>query len=98
MVIHCPACKKENEDAGNCTRCGCQLSELIAVIEGAEEHLSLGRDCLVRRDWHGALRHADRSWRLAHTTESAQLACLAAVGSQDLGQLSVWRHRAALRA
>lgn len=99
MQITCPACAKKNEIPGDtaaaCARCGCDLSILRRIFNAAQFHLSLAKLELEQRDWSAALTHAERSWKLTHTPESARVACIAATALRETPTLARWRRRAA---
>jgi len=95
MLLTCLACNKPNQTTAACARCGCDLSELQAIVKAAAVWLAQAQTSLQVQDWAGALEQATQSWQLCHSAEAARLAFLAA--SAD-GQTSValeWRHRAA---
>ena len=96
MTIQCPACSKENDAAAtsDCARCGCDLSMLRQIAAAAAAHLRRALETLTRAEWPLALAHAQRSWELVHTRQSAQAACLAAAATGDLRALTGWRRRA----
>jgi hypothetical protein len=96
-VIVCPACNKANQTGDACQRCGCDLTQLHEIAAAAVTRLGAARTALAGRDWSTAVMEAERSWRLLHTGESAQLAFLAAAARGD-GTLALrWRERAAAR-
>jgi hypothetical protein len=92
MQIVCPACGKKN-DAETCARCGSDLVPLRAIRAAAAAHLAAGRAKLIGRDWPAALAHAEDSWILLHTSQSARLACLATAALGDVSGLAQWRRR-----
>jgi hypothetical protein len=94
VPISCPVCAKKNDAGGSCTRCGCDLSSLRLVLSAATSFLSLASRELQKRDWNAALGHAQRSWELAHSPESARLASLAAAALGEIELLKQWRRRA----
>jgi len=95
VAIACPACGKENGEAetGACARCGCDLRRLRAVSRCADERLAQAAERLRARDWPGALRRAEESWRLRHTPEAARLAFLAAAASGATRKAALWLAR-----
>lgn len=95
MPITCPACNKPNQAEAACQRCGCDLSPLHAVVEAAGMSLRAAVASLAKRDGPGALAHAEQSWRLVHSRESAEAAFLAAAAAGDAAELLRWRGRAA---
>ncbi|MGH8017689.1 MAG: hypothetical protein ACREIA_05260, partial [Opitutaceae bacterium] len=94
MALTCPACKKANQTESACPRCGCDLTRLHAVAGAADARLRATVASLAARDWPGALAHAERSWRLVHSRESAAAAFLAAASAEDTAGMSRWRARA----
>ncbi len=100
MTIKCPACSKESDAAANiaCGRCGCDLSRLRAIATAAAAHLRRARSTLAVAEWPVALAHAQRSWDLVHSQQSAEAGALAAAATGDLGALRRWRRRAATRS
>lgn len=64
----------------------------IAAVAAA--HFRCAQESLKKAEWAMALAHAERSWELVHTLQSAQAACLAAAAAGDLRVLRVWRRRA----
>ncbi len=94
MEITCPACAKKNEASDACVRCACDLSSLRSILSAAMRHLWWAKLELQMGDWRAALDHAERSWELAHSQESARLAGLAAAAQGELPALTQWRGRA----
>ncbi len=96
MNLTCPACKKVNDGAESaaCQRCGCDLSALIGVRQAALRRLASAAAGLRSGQLRQALNYAEQSWALVHTTESAQIACLAACALGQSEQLRKWRHKA----
>lgn len=97
MRITCPACAKRpvEVDAANatCGRCGCDLSIVRDVLQAATGLLQLAKSDLERGDWSAALVHAERSWALTHTPQSARVACLATAALGEGEMLARWRRR-----
>ncbi len=93
MAIVCPACNKANQTEAACQRCGCDLSRLHEIVEAAASRLGAARAALTDGDWPGALKHAERSWRLCHTVESARVAFLAAGAARDTSSALRWHER-----
>ena len=95
-MIRCPACQKPNEPgaASTCPRCGCDLSMLCQILAAAWAHLSHAKENLHEADWSAALAHAEQSWKLLHTPQSARVACLATAAMGDVENLARWRPRA----
>lgn len=94
MDIVCPACGKKNDVANECIRCNCELSILEKIARAAEQELFIGRESLYNRDFHGALEHAQHSWRLKKSFEAARFAFLAALAACDFEQAGKWYVRA----
>ena len=94
MAIICPACNKANQTEAACSRCGCDLRALHAVLEGAQATLCQAKGALGEADWAGALGWAQRSWELCHTVEAARLAFIAAAASGQTQDALGWRQRA----
>ncbi len=94
MAITCPACSKTGQTESACQRCGCDLSRLHAIVTRATSRLQAARASLEKRDWTRALIHAEQSWRLCHTIESAQMAFLSAAAGGETALALVWRQRA----
>jgi hypothetical protein len=95
MAIACPACNKAGQTDAACQRCGCDLTRLHGIVAAAATRLAGAAAALEHRDWPGALAEAERSWRLLHTAESAQLAWVAAAACGDTARALRWRERAA---
>ena len=95
MEITCPACNKDGQTEAACSRCGCDLTCLHAVVNAASAALSASRAALGRTDWSEALDQAETSWRLLHTTHAARVAFLAAAVLGDIAVALRWRQRAA---
>ncbi len=95
MTINCPACGKPNEvvAASACSRCGCDLSVLRQILAAALADLNQAKQRLREADWFAALAHAEQSWKMVHTPQSARLACLAAAAIGDGERLARWRPR-----
>ncbi|MGH7946826.1 MAG: hypothetical protein ACREF9_17750 [Opitutaceae bacterium] len=94
MAIVCPACNKAGQAEAVCQRCGCDLSQLHAIVAAAASRLSAAAASLAGCDWPGALVQAERSWRLCHTPASAQVAFLAASAAGAAARALRWRERA----
>lgn len=93
MSITCPACNKPNQAQPACSRCGCDLSCLLALANGAAGALSQARNWLHQRDWAEALEWAEESWRLRHTAEAAGIAFLAAGALGLTARALCWHER-----
>ena len=94
-MLKCPACGKLNHTEAACTRCGCDLARLRAVIAAAQGALAEGRVSLQTGDWARALSWSEESWRLCHTVAAARLAFLAAGAMGDTRIAAAWyRHGA----
>ena len=89
-MLNCPACGKLNPIEATCTRCGCDLARLRAVVAAAQGALAEGRVSLRRGDWAAALNWSEESWRLRHTVEAARLAFLAAGAMGDTRTAAAW--------
>lgn len=89
-TIICPACARENDEATECSRCGCELSILAKISRAAEQELSLGKESLVNSDIPEAMRHAVKSWHLKKTPEAARLAFLTALAAGNPELASWW--------
>ena len=98
MEFACPACGKSNDlrTAAACSRCGCDLTALAAIISGANWHLKAAAQEFRAKEWQTALAHAERSWALRRSPRAAQLACLAALTLREGGEALRWRRRAAI--
>ena len=94
MAIPCPACNKADQTAVACTRCGCDLSQLHAIVEAAADRLAAAQTALGAANWRGALAAAERSWELLHSAEAARLGFLAAGALGDTGRALQWHRRA----
>ena len=90
MEIQCPSCKKTNVDSSTCTRCGCELKTLQAILQAAECEIATGRNKLGRGNYRDALNHALRSWHLKKSTEAAKLAFLAHVSNRSFKEALTW--------
>lgn len=92
MEITCPACRKLNvvasgERDGVCVRCGCELSQPVAIAHAARTALQEANDALGAGEPQTALAHADVSWHLRRSPEAAA-AC-----RSDAPALDRWRDR-----
>ena len=96
-MIKCPACGKENDEATECTRCGCELSILARICRAAEQELFMGKESLVKGDIPAAMRHAVKSWHLKKSPEAARLAFLSSLSSGDFEQVGRWYARVGFR-
>ena len=94
-MLNCPACGKLNQTEAACTRCGCDLARLRAVIAAAKGALTEGRDSLRRGDWAAALNWSEESWRLRQSLEAARLAFLAAGALGDTRTAVAWHRHGA---
>ena len=88
--IICPACGKENDEAKECARCGCELSILKMISRTAEQELSMGKESLVKGDIPAAVHHAGKSWHLKKSPEAARLAFLSALAAGDFKEAGRW--------
>jgi len=93
MQITCPACGKKS-DTETCPRCNAELGTLRAIRAAAAAHLAAAQAKLSECAWDAALTHAQDSWSLLHTPQSARLACLATAALGDVTALAQWRSRA----
>lgn len=96
MVISCPTCGKVSDltIATACPRCGCDLKPLTTVVRAAIWQMRAAATHLRRRDWSGALEHAEQSWELRRSTRAARIACLAAMALEENEAAGVWFRRA----
>jgi len=94
-MLKCPACGKLSPTEAMCTRCGCDLARLRAVIAAAQGALAEGRVSLQIGDWAGALSWSEKSWRLLHSAEAARLAFLAAGAMGDTRTAASWHRHGA---
>lgn len=94
MEIQCPACKKVNEAAVRCLRCGCNLSILRKIQESAKRELLTGARRLKNNNGTQALEHARRSWGVKNSPSSARLAFLACILINDFDEATLWYRRA----
>ena len=92
-IIKCPACGKENDEAKECARCGCELSILARICRAAEQELFMGKKSLENRNIPVAMHHAGKSWHLKKSSEAARLAFLTALASGDFAQAGKWYAR-----
>ena len=92
-VIKCPACGKENDEAKECARCGCELSILASICRAAEQGLLMGKKSLENGDILMAMHHAGKSWHLKKSPAAARLAFLTALASGDFAQAGKWYAR-----
>jgi uncharacterized protein (DUF983 family) len=95
MEITCPACNKGGQTEAACSRCGCDLTRLRAVVNAASATVSAARAALGRAAWSEALDQAQTSWQLLHTANAARVAFLAAAVLGDIAVALRWRQRAA---
>jgi len=95
MAIVCPACNKANQTEDVCQRCACELLRLHEIVAAAGSRLSMAAAALTARDWSAALAHAERSWSLCRSRESARTAFLAAAAAGDTARALCWRERTA---
>ncbi len=93
MTITCPACGKANPEEPACARCGCDLTELRAVLTAAAHALETAKACLRAANWAAALDWTEASWQLHHTVETARLGFLAAGGAGDIASALLWQRR-----
>lgn len=94
MALPCPACNKADQTAAACTRCGCDLSQLHAIVAAAADRLAAAQVALGAADWPAALAGAEQSWQLVHSTEAARLGFLAAGAQGDTVRTLQWHRRA----
>lgn len=92
MEIQCPSCKKRNTDSPECVRCGCELEVLIAILQAAENEISMGTGKLLEGNSLEALEHAQRSWNLKKSSNAAKLAFLANVSTGRYEDALKWRN------
>lgn len=92
-IVKCPACNKADQAGDACTRCGCELTRLHAVVHSATTRLDAARRALLVRDYRTALIEATQSWRLCHLRESAGVAFVAAAGLGDTVSTLHWLRR-----
>jgi hypothetical protein len=97
MEITCPACNKDGQTEAACSRCGCDLTRLHAVVHAASAAVSAARAALGRADWPEALAQAQTSWQLLHTANAARAAFLAAAVLGETAAALRWRQHAVWR-
>ena len=68
-------------------------SRLHAIVTSTASRLTDARASFEQRDWTRALIHAEQSWRLCHTVESARMAFLSAAAGGATRLALVWRQR-----
>jgi hypothetical protein len=95
MEITCPACNKDGQTEAACSRCGCDLTALRAVVNAAAAAMLAARATLGRTDWSEALDQAQISWQLLHTANAARIAFFAAAALGDTPAALLWRQRTA---
>jgi len=95
MEISCPACGKTSDLSAttSCSRCGCDLGPLARISAGAVWHLQAAAGELRAGDWETALKHAQRSWSLRHSSHAARLAFLAAAALGETRDALAWHRR-----
>ena len=96
--ILCPACGKSTDagSATSCVRCGCDLSVLAAILEGAEWHLQMAARWIRDSEWAKAHGHAERSWELRQTHRAAEMGLLAALARREGEWVERWWRRVRL--
>jgi hypothetical protein len=92
--LPCPACRKENplESLAPCPRCETDLKDLRNILRTAQRELEFGTAALHKQDWHRAVKHADKAWKLHHCQQAAELGVLAAIAGTPLST-DVWLKR-----
>lgn len=89
-ITKCPACGKENDEAKECARCGCELSILARISRMAEKELFMGKESLVNGDIPAAMHHAGKSRHLKKSPAAARLAFLSALAAGNFEQAGRW--------
>ena len=98
--IQCPSCRRVHQsavphlEAANCSRCGCELDELIRIKNLSNNFFHLGWQAARVAHYHEALEHVERSWELSKEDQTAELGLWLSVIIKDLECLNVWRARA----
>lgn len=95
MEMTCPACRKSNVSAPQCSRCGADLSDLVQIRKAADLALTIGYRFLEQRDGSNALCAAQSAWHLTHSAAAAQLAFLACLQKRQWNAAGIWYQRAA---
>ncbi len=91
MEIRCPACNKiivhsETE----CSRCECYVAPLFQILRKAAEELQHGQRLLKSGFGDEAQVHAELSWNLRRSKESARCAFFASLLGKKYEATSYW--------
>src|SRR4051812_628784 len=92
--LACPACNKSAQTSPACERCGCDLSQLHRIRAIAAASLNKACSCLRTQEWSDALRHAEASWQLYHSSQAAGVAFLAAGALGETAETLRWSESA----
>ncbi len=92
MPFVCPACGKQLNDESVCTRCKCDVSDLIEIEQASkilyENACTLFKNGAIEK----ALTNADKSWFLFNNKETAITAFIASIMKNDFERSSFyWR-------
>ncbi len=95
MEITCPACGKINdgEQAAACQRCRCDLSRLRIILQAALWHMRAAAVFVRAGELSPACHHAERSWMLKHSEESAHIGLAVTAAQGDMPAHRAWRSR-----
>lgn len=97
--LNCPSCRREyvihpgRSENSKCSRCECELESLIRIRQAASELVRLSWAALAASEYHLAMKHAEMSWSLLHTSESAESGLISSVLIKDWKKVKLWIHR-----
>ena len=97
--LNCPSCRREyiihhrRPENAKCSRCECELESLIRIREAASVLVRLSWTALAAAEYHLAMKHAEKSWSLLHTLESAESGLISSALIKDWKKVKLWIHR-----
>ena len=103
--LKCPSCKKsyqlplepdpnQLEEPENCSRCGCELADLIQLKRQSSRLLHLSWDAIRERNYPVAMHYVEESWLLTKEPSSINLGLQLSVLVKDAHSMATWQARA----
>ncbi len=88
--MQCPACRKENDSASECSRCGCDLSSLLDIVAQAKRLVDLSGQLFKEGRFEESEEAALQSWGLHHTPDAARCGWVCGLARGDFQSARRW--------
>jgi len=73
LLTRCPVCRARYKNEDHCYRCGTDLVPLQDLLMAAKAEQTGGLDCLLKQDYHGAIKHFDKAQSIEQDSFNALL-------------------------